>query len=85
MTTGILHTTTQASSSYAALRHGGTPAALARAQLGLTAEVAFRLEKLFQARPGGGMDAMRPSFARHGEHVAAVQAAGGYPICGSRP
>jgi hypothetical protein len=60
------------------LRHGGCPPGAARAQLGLTASVATRLERLFQRKPGGGPDPMRPRFARHEAHVAAVMAHGGY-------
>ena len=38
------------------------------------------LETIFNLREHrGGPDGMRPSFARHGRHVAAVLAAGGYP------
>jgi hypothetical protein len=38
------------------------------------------LEAWFLRRSrGAGPDAMRPSFARHGQHVAAVMGAGGYP------
>jgi hypothetical protein len=39
------------------------------------------MEALFRARRGGaGPDAMRPRFARHETHAAAVLAAGGYPV-----
>ena len=41
---------------------------------------ANRFEQLFQRRPRGGQDPMRPRFARHEAHVAAVMAAGGYPV-----
>lgn len=79
MTTAARIDATGASASYAALRHGGSPPWAARAQLGLKATVAARLEWLFQRRVGGGPDPMRPRFARHDEHVAAVLAKGGYP------
>lgn len=81
MTTDLIETPTLlASKAYSALRHGGAPAAIARVQLGLSAEAAARLERMLLARPGGGPDAMRPSFARHDRHVAAVRAGGGYPV-----
>jgi hypothetical protein len=68
-----------ASKSYAALRYEGIPPPKARAALGLEAAAAARLEGLFQAQPGAGSEAMRPRFARHEAHVAAVLAQGGYP------
>lgn len=71
---------TLASASYAASRHGGTPPDLVRIELDLPAATAARLERLFRAKPGGGADAMRPRFARHSAHVRAVIAEGGYPI-----
>jgi len=37
------------------------------------------LEAQFQVRRPGG-ERMRPRFARHEKHVAAVLAAGGYPV-----
>jgi hypothetical protein len=39
------------------------------------------LEAAFHRREqrGRGAEAMRPAFARHDRHVAAVVAAGGYP------
>jgi hypothetical protein len=67
-----------ASASYAALRYEGTPPPRARAALDLSPATAARLERLFQARPGGGPDAMRPRFARHAAHVRAVLAQGGF-------
>jgi len=70
---------TQASISYAALRHGGEPPGRARTLLGLKPAAAQRLERLFQAKEHRGADAMRPKFARHEAHVAAVQEAGGFP------
>jgi hypothetical protein len=79
MTKAHPQTSTLASASYAALRHGGTPATRAQTELGLQAPVASRFERLFRARGGGGADPMRPIFARHREHVRAVTAAGGYP------
>jgi hypothetical protein len=68
-----------ASPAYAALRHGGSPAHLAAAQLQLDPLRALRLERLFQARRGGGQDPMKPAYARNGRHVADVLAQGGYP------
>ncbi|HEY8003832.1 MAG TPA: hypothetical protein VIE16_06360 [Phenylobacterium sp.] len=73
------------SASYAACRHGGAPPELAQVELDLPRETAQRLERLFLARPGRGGDAMRPRFARHETHVAAVQARGGYPVLPARP
>jgi len=69
-----------AAASYAASRQGGAPPELVRVELELPAETAARLERLFQSRPGGGADAMRPRFAHHGAHVRAVVAQGGYPV-----
>lgn len=76
--------TTLTSKSYAALRHGGAPPWRAQAQLGLKARVAVRLEKMFQARRGGSHDPMRPRFARHAAHVAAVLRQGGFPVLPER-
>ena len=73
-----------ASASYAVLRYEGVPPPRVRATLGLPEETAARLERLFQARPGGGTDPMRPRFARHAAHVRAVGAEGGYPVLGER-
>ncbi len=70
---------TLASKSYAALRYEGVPASRARDTLGLAEATADHLERLFQARPGGGDDPMRPRFARHEAHVRAVIRQGGYP------
>ncbi len=66
--------------SYAALRHGGEPAWRARVALGLADEAAVRLERQFRSRRDNGPDPMRPRFAQHAEHVAAVTAEGGYPV-----
>ena len=68
------------SASYAALRYQGVPPPRARAMLELPEATAARFERLFLARPGAGPDPMRPRFARHGRHVAAVMAQGGYPV-----
>lgn len=65
--------------TYFASRHGGAPPELARLELDLPATKGAELERLFQARPGGGMDPMRPRFARHAAHVRKVLAEGGYP------
>ncbi|WP_041373488.1 hypothetical protein [Phenylobacterium zucineum] len=71
---------TWAGEAYANLRRGGASAGRATTELGLPPGKARVLEALFQARPPGrGADAMRPRFARHGAHVAAVLAEGGYP------
>jgi hypothetical protein len=72
-----------AKAAYAALRHGGAPAAHARVQLGLSLKVALRLERTFQARKG--WDPMRPRFARHDLHVTQVVAEGGFPVLPERP
>ena len=71
---------TLASRSYAVLRYEGLPPPRVRDALGLAEETAARLERLFQAKPGGGGDPMRPRFAHHAAHVAAVTAEGGYPV-----
>jgi hypothetical protein len=71
---------TLASRSYAVLRYEGAPPPRAREALGLAEATAASLERLFQARTGGGDDLMRPRFARHAAHVAAVLAEGGYPV-----
>lgn len=68
-----------ASPAYAALRHGGAPAHAAAAQLQLDPSRALKLERLFQARRGGGQDPMKPAYARNGRHVADVLAEGGFP------
>jgi hypothetical protein len=71
---------TLASKSYAALRYEGVPPPRARETLGLAEATAADLERLFQARPGGGDDPMRPAHARHALHVKAVMGEGGYPV-----
>ena len=71
---------TLASKSYAALRYEGVPPPRARKTLGLGEATAAELERLFQVRPGGGDDPMRPRFARHAQHVRAVIGQGGYPV-----
>lgn len=66
--------------AYAALRHGGASQARARAELAIGDDQAVWLEGIFRrAPPGRGMDAMRPRYARHAQHVAAVLALGGFP------
>lgn len=85
MTSEQTRNITGASAGYAALRHGGAPAWRACAELGLPVNRGEKLEKLFQARRGGGPDdAMRPRYAKHGRHVADVLAAGGYPVLRER-
>ncbi|HSV04009.1 MAG TPA: hypothetical protein VLI41_12470 [Phenylobacterium sp.] len=76
--------TPNASVGYAALRHAGLPAAAAAAELRLEPLRAHRLERLFQARRSGSFDPMKPRYARHGRHVAAVMALGGYPVLPAR-
>ena len=71
---------TLASKSYAVLRYEGVPPPRARATLELPEATAADLERLFQARPAGGDDPMRPRFARHADHVGAVMRRGGYPV-----
>ena len=62
------------------LRHGGASQARACVELGVSFGRGQVLEALFRGvRGGGGPDAMRPRFARHEQHAAAVLAAGGYP------
>ena len=78
MSTSTLHISTLASASYAVLRQMGASPEAARAELDLPPATAARYERLFQGRPGRGPDSMRPKFARHGAHVAAVLAAGGF-------
>lgn len=68
------------SASYATLRYEGVPPPQARTALQLPETTAARFERLFLARPGAGPDPMRPRFARHELHVAAVTAQGGYPV-----
>jgi hypothetical protein len=68
------------SASYAALRYQGVAPPRARATLELPEATAVRFERLFLARPGAGPDPMRPRFARHAVHVAAVMAQGGFPV-----
>lgn len=72
--------TSHLTSTYAALRYGGASRARAGALLAITPDEALSQERIFNvARPGKALDRMRPRFARHGAHVAAVLAAGGYP------
>ncbi|HEY0650372.1 hypothetical protein, partial [Phenylobacterium sp.] len=61
------------------LRLGGATQARACAELDVSSGRRDRLEAQFQrARLGG--ERVRPRFARHGKHVAAVLAAGGFPV-----
>ena len=73
-----------ASVGYAALRHGGRPAARAAAELRLEPVRASRLERLFQARTTSGLDPMRPAYANNGRHVGDVLAQGGFPVLPER-
>lgn len=67
-------------STYAALRYGGASQSRAQAELAISARDARTLETIFNVpRPGKMLDRMRPRFARHEAHAAAVLAAGGYP------
>lgn len=67
--------------TYCALRHGGASKARACAELGVKSGRVQALETFFRRRwRGPADDAMRPRFARHGQHAAAVLAAGGYPV-----
>ena len=67
--------------TYAVLRYSGASTARACAELGVPAERGRQLEALFRVkRPSQGADAARPRFARCAAHVAAVRAAGGYPV-----
>lgn len=73
--------TSHLTSTYAALRYGGASRARAEALLAITPDEALSQERIFNvARPGKALDRMRPRFARHRAHVAAVLAAGGYPV-----
>lgn len=68
-------------SSYAVLRYGGASQARARAELAITPLQARQQETIFNVpRPGKMLDRMRPRFARHEAHVAAILAGGGYPV-----
>jgi hypothetical protein len=80
MPSSSVHAPTPTSASYAALRYQGVPPPEAKAALELPEATAARFERLFLARPGAGPDPMRPRFARHALHVAAVTAQGGYPV-----
>lgn len=72
-------TSSHTPSTYAALRYGGASQTRAQAELAISAGEALALERIFRVvRPGKMLDRMRPRFARHDEHVAAVLAAGGY-------
>lgn len=67
--------------AYAALRRGGASQGRASAELGIGDDQAVWLEGVFRRAPAGrGMDAMRPRFARHEQHVAAAVAGGGFPV-----
>jgi hypothetical protein len=75
-----METSSHLTSTYAALRYGGASQDRARAELAITPSDACKLEAVFNVRrPGKLLDRMRPRFARHEAHVAAVLATGGYP------
>ncbi|WP_156467145.1 MULTISPECIES: hypothetical protein [unclassified Phenylobacterium] len=75
-----METSSHIPSTYAALRYGGASQSRAQAELAITPRQAGMLENVFRvARPGKMLDRMRPRFARHEAHVAAVLSAGGYP------
>ena len=64
---------------YAVLRQSGTQASRACAQLGLTDVQAARMERQLRRRVAAGIgDDQLPKFARHGDHVRAVMAQGGF-------
>ena len=69
-----------AGASYVVCRLGGAPPELAQVELGLTSNAVARLERLFQRRPGGGPDPMKPRFARDEQHVAQAMSQGGFPV-----
>ncbi|MBU1377212.1 MAG: hypothetical protein KKE02_09975 [Alphaproteobacteria bacterium] len=76
-----METSSHITSTYAALRYGGASQDRARAELAITPGEAHMQERIFNvARPGKMLDRMRPRFARHEAHVAAILAAGGYPV-----
>ena len=67
--------------TYAALRYSGASEGRARIELGLAPRRGRELEAMFRApRPGDRADRERPRFARCAQHVAAVKAAGGFPV-----
>ncbi|MBL8772669.1 MAG: hypothetical protein JNK30_14900 [Phenylobacterium sp.] len=67
--------------TYSVLRCGGATPARACAETGVRSGRGSWLEAGFQAGLGvADGRAIRPRFAGHAEHVAAVQAAGGYPV-----
>jgi hypothetical protein len=81
MSTGYAPDGVKIGRSYAALRWGGASQERARLELGLSAPRARELEALFSVRhPGRDGSPMRPAFAQHDAHVAAVAAAGGFPV-----
>lgn len=84
MTSEQTKNTPNASAGYAALRHGGAAPWRAAAELSLPRPRAERLERMFQARKGGGVDPMKPAYANNGRHVADVLARGGFPVLPER-
>lgn len=63
------------------MRYGGASRARAGALLAISPAEALSQERIFNVpRPGKALDRMRPRFASHQAHVAAVVAAGGYPV-----
>ena len=67
--------------TYAALRYSGASDRRAWTELGLAPRRGRELEAMFRApRPGDRSDRERPRFARCAQHVAAVVAAGGFPV-----
>ena len=69
--------------TYAALRFSGASESRARIELGLAPRRGRELEAMLRAsRPGNRADRERPRFARCAQHVAAVKAAGGFPVLG---
>lgn len=67
--------------TYAALRLSGASPMRACAELGVSSGRGQGLEALFRVRrPGRADHAARPRSARDAAHVAAAQAAGGFPV-----
>lgn len=71
--------------AYEAARKGGASPHVARTELNLSLEVGARFERIFRRRVmRGDGEGPLPRYARHGLHVAAVMAQGGYPALSER-